>query len=95
MEISRIPNKLRSLRRCNGYSRKKVARFLGLADTSTLSRWESGVILPGTIQAFKLARLYHTLPHELFNELWDDLLREETLLTPTDESFNSNRSLCS
>jgi hypothetical protein len=67
-----------------------VARVLGHADTSTLSRWERGILLPGTLQAFQLARMYHTLPHELFDEIWNDLDNDECLLTQDDESFNSN-----
>ena len=55
MEISRVPNKLKSYRRCCGYSQKKVARMLGLADTSTLSRWEHGIAVPGMVQVFSLA----------------------------------------
>lgn len=93
MEISRFPNKLKSFRRINGYSRKKIARILGHADTSTLSRWERGIVLPGLLQTFHLARVYKTLPNELFNELWSSLEKVESLLTSDDESFNSNQSL--
>ena len=89
MEISRFPNKLRSFRRRNGYSRKKVARVFVNADPGTLSRWERGILLPGTLQVFRLARIYHTLPHELFYETWNDLENDESLLTLDDESINS------
>lgn len=70
-----------------------MARVLGHADTSTLSRWERGTQLPGTLQAFQLARMYRTLPHELFDEIWNDLAKGESLLTQDDESFNSNHQL--
>ena len=90
MEISRFPNKLKSYRRRCGYSQKKVARILGLADTSTLSRWEHGIAFPGIVQTFRLARIYHTEPEQLFDELWHRLGSENSLLTH-EESVNSNQ----
>ncbi len=92
MEISRFPNKLRMFRRSNGYSQKKVARLLGLADTSTLSRWEHGLSLPSTIQLFRLARIYFTEPHELFDELWNHVEGDTNLLTQAPEPFNPHQN---
>jgi transcriptional regulator with XRE-family HTH domain len=92
MEISRIPNKLKMFRRCTGYSQKKVARMLGLSDTSTLSRWEHGVSIPSMVQVFRLARIYHTWPHELFTELWHHNETELPLLTQYPESITPNQS---
>ncbi len=92
MENSRTPNKLKMFRRCNGYSQKKVARILGLADTSTLSRWEHGIAVPGLVQVFRLSRIYKTLPQELFDELWNRIGSEYSLLAQDDEPFNSNNS---
>ncbi len=80
-------------RRSFGYSQKKVARILSLSDTSTLSRWEHGVILPSTIQTFRLCHLYHTEPQALFDELWDkcnvetNLLAQGTKPDYSDQSF--------
>jgi DNA-binding XRE family transcriptional regulator len=71
MEQGRFPNKLKRYRRIAGYSQKKVARVLGLADTSMISRWEQGAVLPSLLYTFKLSKLYHTLPHELFDLLWN------------------------
>jgi transcriptional regulator with XRE-family HTH domain len=92
MEISRYPNKLKLFRRCNGYSQKNVACILGLADTSSLSRWEKGTSLPSMTQVFQLARIYKTMPHELFIELWNQYDRERNLLAQDDEPFNTNQS---
>jgi transcriptional regulator with XRE-family HTH domain len=80
MENRRIPNKLRSYRRRYGYSRKKIARTLGYSDTTTLSRWENGRAFPGLLQMFQLARMYHTEPHELYDEIWNDYEQFERLL---------------
>jgi transcriptional regulator with XRE-family HTH domain len=91
MEISRVPNKLKMFRRCSGYSQKKVARMLGLSDTSTLSRWEHGVSVPSMVQVFRLSRIYGTWPHELFTELWHHHDSEFDLLTH-DESITPNQS---
>jgi DNA-binding XRE family transcriptional regulator len=76
MEYGRFPNKLKKYRRISGYSQKKVARALGFADTSVISRWEHGAVLPGLQYAFKLSKLYHTLPHELFDLLWNQSAAE-------------------
>lgn len=92
MEISRVPNKLKMFRRCSGYSQKKVARMLGLSDTSTLSRWEHGIAVPSLVQVFRLARIYRTWPHELFTELWHRNDTEFNLLTQEDESIIPNQS---
>lgn len=91
MEKSRFPNKLKSYRRCNGLSQKKVARTLGLADTGTLSRWEKGVVIPGTVYLFRLAQLYHTQPHHLFDALWNHYGSDEHLLAQQ-QSFTSNEN---
>ncbi len=92
MEISRVPNKLKMFRRCSGYSQKKVARLLGLSDTSILSRWEHGITTPGIVQTFHLARIYHTWPHELFAELWYQVDSESGLLAHTGEPLTPNQS---
>ena len=90
MEISRFPNRLKSYRRSKGFSQKRVARVLGLVDTSALSRWERGVVLPSALQVFQLATIYETLPHDLFDELWLELHQDEGLLI-SDEILNSNQ----
>jgi transcriptional regulator with XRE-family HTH domain len=92
MEISRYPNKLKLFRRCHGYSQKNIAGILGLAYTSTLSRWEKGISFPSVMQVFRLAKIYKTMPHELFIELWNQYDRERNLLAQEDEPFNSNQS---
>ena len=93
MEKGRIPNKLKMIRRCHGYSQKKVARILGLADTSTLSRWEHGGAMPNIVQVFRLARIYNTLPHELFEELWNQHVPGTSLLAQDEEPFTTNHSI--
>ena len=65
--------------------------MLGLADTSTLSRWEHGIAVPGMVQVFRLARIYQLLPHQLYEELWLQIAKESDLLIPS-ESFNTNQS---
>jgi transcriptional regulator with XRE-family HTH domain len=72
MEFGRFPNKLRKFRRMAGLSQKKVARLLGFADASIISRWECGALLPGIRHIFKLAKLYRAYPHELFDQLWKE-----------------------
>lgn len=93
MEIGRFPNRLKTLRRSCGYSRKRVARILGYADTSALSRWELGVALPGLLQTLQLAHLYQTLPHELFDELWERIGGDCSLLASDEEPVTHNQPL--
>ena len=66
--------------------------MLGLSDTSTLSKWECGAVMPGMVQVFRLSRIYRTLPHELFSDLWHQVDTEYPLLTQSPESFTSNHS---
>ena len=66
--------------------------MLGLVDTSMLSRWEHGAAMPSIVQVFRLARIYHTLPHELFTELWNQNIPEAYLLAQNEEPFNNNNS---
>jgi transcriptional regulator with XRE-family HTH domain len=80
MELGRFPNKLKKYRRIAGLSQKKVAKALGFADTSVISRWEHGAVLPGLHHTFKLSKLYHTLPHELFDLLWQQSLSDSLSL---------------
>lgn len=93
MEISRTPNKLKLFRKSTGYSQKKVARLLGLCDTSSLSKWEHGVVLPGLIQVFRLSKIYQTQPQELFDDLWSQTEKEYGLLAQNTEPFNTNHSI--
>ena len=92
MEKNRFPNKLKSYRRSCGYSQKKVARILSLADTSTLSRWEHGVATPSIVNVFRLSQIYRTLPQDLYDELWHQADKEFSLLAQDEEPFSNNQS---
>lgn len=94
MEGGRIPNKLKSYRRSCGFSQKKVARILRLADTSSLSRWEHGESTPSLVQVFRLSRIYHTHPHLLYDELWHRIESELGLSAQDEEPFSTNQSFC-
>jgi transcriptional regulator with XRE-family HTH domain len=93
MEIGRFPNKLRFYRHCSEYSQKKVARMLGLADTSLLSRWEHGKAYPSLVQVFRLARMYHVTPQQLFSDLWFQTDTEFSLLAQENEPCITNCSV--
>jgi len=92
MEVGRFPNKLKLFRHSKGYSRKKVARMVGLTNSSQLSKWERGVVLPNLLQVFSLARIYQTHPHELFDDLWKQIDMQFNLLAQDVEPFNSNET---
>jgi transcriptional regulator with XRE-family HTH domain len=90
MEKGRYPNKLKHFRHSKSYSRKKVARMVGLADPSQLSKWERGVVLPNLMQVFLLAQIYQTHPHELFDDLWKQVGAEYNLLAQDSEPIINN-----
>lgn len=64
-----ISNCLRKYRRARGLTQKDVARVLRLHSTSLISRWEKGICLPNTINAFRLAVVYRTMADALFIDL--------------------------
>ena len=92
MEPGRIPNKLRFFRRLNGYSQKKVARLLELANTNAISRWEHGHTVPSIKNLFKLAQMYRIYPHELYPNLWEESQPQENLSTQ-EEPFTTHSSI--
>lgn len=92
MEFGRIPNKLKFFRRLCGYSQKKVAHMLGLMDTNAISRWEMGAYMPNIKNLFRLAQLYHALPHELYPNLWKESRSQENL-SAHEEPFTIHSSI--
>ena len=88
MEPGRIPNKLKFFRRISGFSQKKVARLLGLIETNSISRWEHGYTVPKIKNLFKLAQLYHALPHELYPNLWEKSAFTEKSSVPEEPITN-------
>jgi transcriptional regulator with XRE-family HTH domain len=71
-----ISNSLLIQRRRMNLSQKHVARMLGHRDTSNLSRYESGEMLPSLGVALKLSILYQTPLSRLFPELYSRLTAE-------------------
>jgi transcriptional regulator with XRE-family HTH domain len=67
-----------------------VARMVGVSGISVLSRWERSVSVPGIVQVFRLARIYGVFPHELYEELWEQVRREIELQTSKGEPLISN-----
>ena len=95
MEFSEFPNKLKKYPRIAGYSQKKVARALGFADTSVISRWEYGAALPNLQRAFKLLLLYDVLLHLLFECLWNNVtLSFEMILKFKYYEMNFIKTIC-
>ena len=77
MRVSLFPNKLKMLRYTQGLSMKRVSKILDYKDTSMLSRWEHGHLIPNTRNTFILAHLYKVLPHELLDGLWSGCARKK------------------
>jgi transcriptional regulator with XRE-family HTH domain len=74
-------NHLNLARQRLGLSMKDVAAVLGHRDTATLSRWETGDILPSLPTALKLEIVYRQpiaflFPH-LYTSLREHIRREE------------------
>lgn len=70
MGHSRIPNKLRKVRRMAGLSQKEVSLYLGHKSANRLCRWEKGVAVPNLENALKLGALYQTLIEDLYFDLY-------------------------
>ena len=91
MERGRIPNKLKFYRHCKAFPQKKVARMLGLPDAKTLSRWECGGSMPSLKHLFLLAHIFDVLPHQLYENLWNEAAVEVYLLIQHNESITSTK----
>ncbi|MBL7684283.1 MAG: helix-turn-helix transcriptional regulator [Flavipsychrobacter sp.] len=75
-ESKGIPNRLWQYRNLMGFTQLEVAEKLGLANTSMISRWESGVTMPSSKNLLKLSKLYKTLANELYWELGKEIEKE-------------------
>ena len=64
-----IPNRLKRYRRSRGLSQKDVAVILGIKNSGMISRWEKGLALPSTLNAFKLALIYRSWTDTLYTNL--------------------------
>lgn len=80
-----FPNALRLHRQTLGLTQRQVAALLDLHDTVPVSQWEKGVKLPNSINLIKLSLIYHTVPNELYHELFQDF--RETLQVKEFEQF--------
>jgi transcriptional regulator with XRE-family HTH domain len=60
----------------HGLQQLHVAKLLGFQTTVKLSQWESGRTMPDSVQLMKLGIIYHTLPNELYFELFQALKDE-------------------
>lgn len=65
-------NKLKELRLKHNYLQGQVAILLNLQCESRICRWEKGVAMPSVENLFKLAKIYHVLPHEIYPTLIED-----------------------
>ncbi len=70
MKQQHIRNNLRRYRRIAGFSQAEIAVILGVGYTTTISKWERGILLPNISQLFTLAILYNTTPQELYYSIW-------------------------
>jgi len=64
-----VPNFLRQYRLYWGFSQRDVANYLGLKDTTLLSRWEHGDAYPSLVSLIKLSTLYEVSIEKLFTQL--------------------------
>lgn len=76
MDRRRHHNYLRRFRRERGLTQRQVANILGLDDSTLISRWEKGVVLPKIRNVFKLAVLYRSSVDVIYSDLRDSLTDE-------------------
>jgi transcriptional regulator with XRE-family HTH domain len=92
MKETSFPNNIRKYRRIAGYSQKEASFILGFKQTSTVSKWEKGLLLPGIRYIFILSHLYNVLPHKLYPTLWESTkeeINEKVLSLPLKKNANS------
>lgn len=58
--------KLKTFRLKEGYTQAELARLIG-TDRSSISKYESGLVVPDMYKAVKLARIMRTTCEELAN----------------------------
>ncbi|MFB9841117.1 helix-turn-helix domain-containing protein [Mucilaginibacter ginsenosidivorans] len=80
-----FPNALRLHRQTLGLTQRQVATLLDLHDSVPISQWEKGTKLPNAMNLIKLSLIYHTIPNELYDELFQDF--RETLRLKEFEQF--------
>ena|SRR5579875_3415635 len=73
---NKIKNKITLYRRRMKLSQSHAAKLLGYVDSSTLSLYESGDLLPSLAAAFQLSILLRIPVEFLFPELYDALKKE-------------------
>jgi len=71
-----IPNTLRAHRKQAGLRQLDVANKLGFCTTDRISRWEKGLTFPHMVNLYKLSGIYNVLPHELYGELFTNIVGE-------------------
>jgi len=64
-------NRLKEIRLKRNLLQREVASQLNLQCTDRLCKWEKGLAIPSVPNLFKIAQLYHVVPHELYPELFD------------------------
>jgi transcriptional regulator with XRE-family HTH domain len=76
-----IFNNLRRYRKVRGLTQKQVAEILELNSTAMISRWETGLCLPDTMNLIRLTVVYRSSLDGLFmefaKEIRKDLIQKE------------------
>ncbi len=74
-----IPNRLKQCRRHRGLSQKELADLMGFKDTTWISRWENGDVLPNLVSAVRLSVLLDIPMNNLFDGLIERVKQESGL----------------
>lgn len=84
-----IPEKLKELRKANGYTQDYVASFLGIV-RQTYSHYETGKRTPAYDILYKLARLYNISIDDMINltTVPDELDEYNMTQTPSDNNLS-------
>lgn len=76
MDRRRFHNYLRRFRRERGLTQRQVAIIMGLNNSTVVSRWEKGSVLPETQSVLKMAILYRSSVDVIYSDLRDSLTDE-------------------
>ncbi len=70
--ITKIPNNIYQLRTFFKLTQNDLAKKMDIS-TARINQWESGDMMPGLVNVFKLCLVFNVMPQDLYKDLLEDL----------------------
>lgn len=75
-----------------GLRQSDVAKKLGFTSSDRISEWEQGKTFPHVINLLKLSVIFNLLPHELYDQLLEEIKTEMKIENPSNSERFSDSS---